>query len=388
MNKFIIPFILCIFISAKANKYDSLMTFSNVFNTLKTHYVEPVDSKKVIYGAIKGMVSELDPYTDYLTPELYSEFITQATGRFGGVGIELTIVEDYPIVISAIEDSPAHKAGIKSGDKIVFIEKTSTKRLSLSEIGTLVKGKIGSKLNITIENKKGVREVALKRQIIKSKSVKYHDLGEGFSYYRISTFSKDTSKELASKMKKHTEKEKLKGIIIDIRNNPGGLLEQAVEIADMFLSEGIIVTTKDRNGIADTMNATNKVTFEENFPIIVLIDEQSASASEILASALRDNKRAVIMGRRSFGKASVQSLMPLADGGALKITVARYHTPSDKPIHDIGVKPDVVLKGKDIETQTVGQSEGEEKQVKKLNSILDDGEVKIALSYLRSISER
>ncbi len=391
MNKFIIPFVLCIFISAKANKYDDLMTFSSVFNILKTHYVEPVDSKKIIYGAIKGMVRELDPYTDYLTPEMYSEFVTETTGRFGGVGIELTIVEDYPTVISAIEDSPAEKAGIKSGDKIIFIEKTPAKKLSLSEISMLVKGKLGSKIKITIENENGTREVTLKRKIIKSKSVKYHNLGEGFSYYRISTFSKDTSNELISQMKKHKEKEQLKGVIIDLRNNPGGLLEQAVEIADMFLSGGIIVTTKDRNGTAEVMNAKSDRAFEGNFPIIVLIDEHSASASEILASALRDNKRALIMGRRSFGKASVQSLMPLADGGALKITVAKYHTPSDKPIHEVGVKPDIV-----VTKQALEKSEDDKTKLKKSNtagvagttgvasSILDDNEVKTAFSYLKA----
>lgn len=380
MNKFIIPFILCIFISAKANKYDDLMTFSNVFNILNTHYVEPIESKKIIYGAIKGMVRELDPYTDYLTPQMYSEFVSAATGRFGGVGIELTIVDDYPTVISAIEDSPAEEAGIESGDKITFIEKTFTKKLSLSEIAMLVKGKIGSKLRITIENENGTRVVALKRKIIKSKSVKYHNLEEGFSYYRISTFSKNTSKELVSSIKKQAEKEKLKGIIIDLRKNPGGLLEQAVEIADLFLSEGIIVTTKDRNGTSEVMNATSKVAFEDNFPVIVLIDEQSASASEILASALRDNKRAVIMGRRSFGKASVQSLMPLADGGALKLTVAKYHTPSDKPIHDVGVKPDILIKKNEIDEQSLEKSNDE----KAKQTILDDMEVKTAFNYLKA----
>ncbi len=372
MKKMILFFIVCIIVSAHANKYDDLMTFSQVFNTLKTHYVKPVDSTKIIYGAIKGMVRELDPYTTYLTPEMYSEFKSETTGRFGGIGIELTIVDELPTVISAIEGTPAWDAGIKPGDKIMAINNKLTKELSLLEISMLVKGRLGTKLKIKIKGKDGVRDIELKRKIIKSRSVRYQNLEDGFSYYRISTFSKNTSSELKKAINNHKKKHKLNGIILDVRKNPGGLLDQAVEVANMFLSEGIIVTTNDRSGKSEAMHADSS-NFEENFPIIVLIDQHSASASEILASALRDNKRAIVMGNKSFGKASVQSLMPLSDGGALKITVAEYHTPGGKPIHEVGVKPDIMIEQKAPTTKAT-----------KMTSVLDDHGVKTAFKYLKA----
>lgn len=326
------------------DRYAELQNFTKVLNLVQEFYVEKVDTRKLIYGGIKGMLEQLDPHTNFMPAEIFKEFENETNGEFGGIGIEISVQKEILTVISPIEDTPAWEAGIKPGDRIVSINGTSTKGLSLVESAQLMRGKNGSvvELQIVREAVEKPLEFKIKRGRVKIRSVKYTDLGDGFGYFRLTSFIENTSDDLKKALAGHTKKYKdPKGIIIDLRRNPGGLLDQAVTISDMFLEKGDIVSTRGRNqGEASVMKA-KKQGDEGHYPIIVLINEYSASASEILAGALRDNKRALIMGKRSFGKGSVQSVIKLGDGSGLKLTVARYYTPSGVSIQADGIKPDV-----------------------------------------------
>ena len=329
---------------ASNDRYKQLQLFTKVLNLIEQYYVEEIDSKKLIYGGIKGMLRELDPHTNFLPKKIFKEFETETSGEFGGLGIEITLRKGILTVISPIEDTPAWKAGIESGDKIVSINGESTKGLSLVEAAQLMRGKMGSvvKLGIFRKNFQKPKVYPVKRDVVKVKSVKYTDLKEGYAYIKITSFYETTFSELKSNLKKHKKRHKaVRGLIIDLRRNPGGLLDQAVKISDLFLNKGVIVSTVNRNKTdKETIYATVDNT-ENNYPVIVLINEYSASASEIVAGALQDNKRALIMGKRSFGKGSVQSVIKLGDGSGLKLTIARYYTPSGRSIQALGVKPDV-----------------------------------------------
>lgn len=338
--------------AAAKDRYMDFQIFTKVLNLVQQYYVEEVDTKKLIYGGIKGMLHELDPHTNFLPPEVFKEFESETSGEFGGIGIEITVQDGILTVIAPIEDTPAWKAGIKAGDKIVEIEGESTKGMSLVEAAQKMRGKRGSKVHMKImrEGLEHPKEFAVARGTVKIKSVKFTDLGDGYAYVRLTSFI-ETSGEEMEKILRNQLKEKsgIKGLILDLRRNPGGLLDQAIKISDLFLSHGVIVSTIGRNKKEKEVVYAKEPGTLPDFPMIVLINEYSASASEIVAGALRDNKRAVIMGKRSFGKGSVQSVVKLGDGSALKLTVARYYTPSGISIQAEGIRPDVVLDDIDSE---------------------------------------
>lgn len=327
-------------------RYSDLQLFAKVLNLVQQFYVEEVDIKKLIYGGVKGMLRELDPHTSFLAPEVMKEFETETAGEFGGLGIEITIQKGVLTIISPIEDTPAWKAGIQAGDRVVEIDNESTKGMNLVEAAQRLKGKNGSKIKLTIfrEGFDKPKPFIIERGVVKVKSVKYTDLNEGYAYIKLTSFIENSAAELEKAIKSHMSKFKeVKGLVLDLRRNPGGLLNQAVQISDLFLNEGVIVSTIGRNKKEKEVFSAKRAGTLSQFPIVVLIDEYSASASEILAGALKDNKRALIMGQRSFGKGSVQSVVRLGDGSGLKLTVARYYTPSGRSIQAEGIQPDVIL---------------------------------------------
>lgn len=334
-------------------RYGDLQNFTKVLNLVQQYYVEGVDTKKLIYGAIKGMLRELDPHTNFLPPDMFKDFETETSGEFGGIGIEISVQSGILTIISPIEDTPAWEAGIKPADKIVAIDGQSTKGLSLVEASQLMKGKRGTKIVLTIvrEGEDDPRDVPIVRGSVKIKSVKATDLDEGFLYLKVTSFientARDLEKQISDTAKKHGG---LKGLVLDLRRNPGGLLDQAVKVSDMFLKEGdVIVSTIGRDTKnKETQLATKRAKFDD-FPVIVLMNEFSASASEIVAGALQDNKRAIIMGEKSFGKGSVQSVIKLGDGSGLKLTVARYYTPNGRSIQAEGITPDLAVEEVDAE---------------------------------------
>lgn len=334
------------------DRYQDLQIFTKVLNLVQQYYVEEVDTQKLIYGGIKGMLQELDPHTNFLPPDVYKEFESETSGEFGGIGIEITVQNDILTVISPIEDTPAWNAGIKAGDKIVEINGESTKGFSLAEAAQRMRGKMGSKVRLGIyrDGFEKPREFVVTRGTVKVKSVKYTDLDEGYGYIRLTSFIENSATEMEKALKTIQKEHKdIKGVIIDLRRNPGGLLDQAIKISDLFLENGVIVSTMGRNKREKEVVYAKKQGTYSNFPVIVLINEYSASASEILSGALQDNKRALIMGQQSFGKGSVQSVVKLGDGSGLKLTVARYYTPSGRSIQAEGIKPDVFIDDVDID---------------------------------------
>lgn len=337
---------------AGKDRYQDLQVFTKVLNLVQQYYVEEVDIQKLIYGGIKGMLSELDPHTNFLPPDVYKEFENETSGEFGGIGIELTVQNDILTVISPIEDTPAWQAGIQAGDRIVEINGVSTKGFSLAEAAQHMRGKKGSKVRLGIyrDSFDRPKEFVVERGIVKIKSVKFTDLEDGYGYVRLTSFIENSATELEKALKGIiAEHKEIKGLVIDLRRNPGGLLDQAVKISDMFLEKGVIVSTIGRNRREKEVLYAKKEGTYSGFPIIVVINEYSASASEILAGALQDNKRALIMGQQSFGKGSVQSVVKLGDGSGLKLTVARYYTPSGRSIQAEGIKPDVMVEEVDPE---------------------------------------
>jgi carboxyl-terminal processing protease len=328
------------------DRYEDLQVFTKVLNLVQQYYVEDVDMKKLVYGGVKGMLRDLDPHTNFLTPSMYKEFESETSGEFGGIGIEITVQDGNLSIISPIEDTPAWTAGIKAGDRVLEIDGKTTKGFSLAEAAQVMRGKKGTKVRLKIMrdgfDQPKIFEIV--RTTVKVKSVKYTDLGDGYAYIRLTSFIENSASEVEKALQKHLSANKeTRGLIIDLRRNPGGLLDQAVRISDLFLKSGKIVTTMGRGGKErDVVEAKDAGTLPE-FPVAVLINEYSASASEILAGALQDNHRAVIMGKRSFGKGSVQSVIKLSDGSALKLTIARYYTPSGRSIQAEGIKPDIVI---------------------------------------------
>ena len=333
-------------------RYADLQIFTKVLNLVQQYYVEEVDMKKLIYGGVKGMLSELDPHTNFLPPDVYKEFESETSGEFGGLGIEITIQNDILTVISPIEDTPAWEAGIQAGDKIVEINGESTKGLSLAEAAQRMRGKKGSKVRMGIfrEGFEKPKEFAVARGTVKLKSVKFTELEEGYGYIRLTSFIENSANDFEKVLKEMQKRSKgIKGLVVDLRRNPGGLLDQAVKISDLFLEEGVIVSTIGRNKKEKEVLYAKKEGTYSGFPVIVLVNEYSASASEIVAGALQDNRRALIMGQQTFGKGSVQSVVKLGDGSGLKLTVARYYTPSGKSIQSVGITPDVAVEDVDPE---------------------------------------
>jgi len=325
--------------------YQELETFANVLAIVQKNYVEPVTTKRLIDGAITGMLSSLDPHSAYLTPELYRDLEVETRGSFGGLGIEITIKNGILTVMSPIDDTPAYRAGIKSGDQIIKIDNDFTKDMTLNEAVKRMRGPKGSKIKLTIhrQNVPELFTVAIARDVIKIPSVKAKKLDDGFDYVRVSTFQENTD-EAVQKALDDFEKEHeghIKGLVLDLRDDPGGLLQQAVKVSDEFLDGGMIVYTLGRREDQEQKFFSHKKTDFDDYPLVVLVNGGTASASEIVAGALQDQRRAVVVGTQTFGKGSVQTILPLDDHSALRLTTARYFTPNGRSIQAVGITPDV-----------------------------------------------
>ncbi len=325
--------------------YKNLEIFTEALREVEENYVEPQDPKKLIYGAIKGMLSSLDPHSSFMAKDEYQELMLETKGSFTGIGIEITIKDDVLTVVSPIEGTPAYKAGLKAADKIIKINGKSTKNMTLMDAVKRIRGPKGTPVKLTILRKgeKQPLEFTIIRDVIPLKSVRAFFITPEIAYVRISNFQSKTTKDLAEALNKLEDKVVPKGLILDLRNNPGGLLSQAIEVADLFLDSGTIVTTKGRRHSQDIVARAHKNDRQRSYPIIILVNGGTASAAEIVAGALQDNKRAVILGTRTFGKGSVQTILPLSDGSALRLTTARYYTPSGRSIQLSGIKPDIEL---------------------------------------------
>lgn len=329
------------------NDYEAIELFTDVLAIVKKNYVEEVDTKKLVNGAINGMLASLDPHSSFMPPEMYKEMKIDTKGSFGGLGIEITIKDGFLTVISPIEDTPAFRSGIKAGDQILKIEDKFTKDMSIMDAVKRMRGPKGSKINITImrEGFDRPKEFSITRDIVQIKSVKYKTLDEGYGYVRIAQFQEKTDEDLAKALKalKSENKGELKGLILDLRNDPGGLLDQAVKVSDHFIDDGLIVYTEGRDPDSKMKFYARKGKKEPNYPMVVLINGGSASASEIIAGALQDHNRAVIMGTQSFGKGSVQTIIPLSEDSGLRLTTALYFTPKGRSIQAKGITPDITV---------------------------------------------
>lgn len=327
--------------------YKSLKTFSEVLDMVEKNYVEPVEADKLLQGAINGMIKSLDPHSSFMTGEMYKELEVETRGSFGGIGIEITLVKDVLTVVSPIEDTPAYNAGVKAGDQIIRIDKQSTKDITILEAVKKLRGPRDTKVTITIlrEGLAKPREIEITRSTIKIRSVRSKVYDDHIGYIRIASFQERTGDDLKKALREIEAKARpLKGIVLDMRNNPGGLLNQSIEVSDIFLKSGTIVTTRGRTKNMESKAVAKDDGDEPTCPIVVLVNEGTASAAEIVSGALQDNGRAVILGTQTFGKGSVQTVIPLEDGGALKLTTAKYYTPQGRSIQAEGITPDIAVK--------------------------------------------
>ncbi len=331
-------------VASTKEMYQNIEIFSEALGNIEKNYYSDVERKKLIYGAIKGMVKALDPHSSFMEPDVYKELMIETKGSFSGVGIEITIKDDILTVVSPIEGTPAFEAGIKAGDQIIMVEDKPTKDLVIMEAVKLIRGEKGTKVKLTIR-REGVKDpidFLITRDVIPIKSVRSLLLPFDIGYIRISTFQGQTDEELSKALKELIKEKELKGLILDLRNNPGGLLSQAINVADKFLGSGVIVSIKGRDEKEEkTVAHKNKI--DRDYPMIVLVNGGSASASEIVAGALQDNKKALILGTKTFGKGSVQALYTLSDGSGLRLTTAVYYTPSGRSIQASGIEPDIKM---------------------------------------------
>jgi carboxyl-terminal processing protease len=332
---------------AEVLPFEELFTFTEVFQRIKTSYVEDVEDNTLVENAIQGMLTGLDPHSSYLTPEAYQEIQIGTTGEFGGLGIEVGMENGFVRVIAPIDDTPAQRAGIQAGDLIVRLDDTPVKGMTLSDAVKIMRGKPGTSITLTVVRESEEKPLTIKivRDIIQVKSVKSRTLEPGYGYVRISHFqahTQDHLKKAINALKKES-KQNLKGLVLDLRNNPGGVLNAAVSVSDTFLTKGLIVYTEGRIPDASLKFKARSDDWLNGAPIVVLVNGGSASASEIVAGALQDHKRAVIMGNKTFGKGSVQTIIPMKEGAALKLTTARYYTPTGRSIQAEGIQPDIVL---------------------------------------------
>ncbi len=357
-NFFNIIIIFLIFFNTKSYSnttsdklYEKIDLFGEVLEKIKQEYVDEIDQADVMDSAINGVLQSLDPYSAYMSPDLFKSMQTESKGEFGGLGIEIGMEAGVVKVIAPISDTPAEKAGIKAGDYIVRINKEQVQGKTLMEAVKLMRGPVGSSIELTIRRKEVKKSLTfnIKRQIIEVKSVESKILGKkkNIGYIKLKSFNENSDKQFIKKIKNY-EKQKLIGYIIDLRNNPGGLLNQAVSITDFFLEEGEIVSTKGRR-ISETRKFfARSGDGIKGKPIIVLINNGSASASEIFAGALKDHKRAIILGENSYGKGSVQSIIPLRNGGGIRLTISKYYLPSGKSISEVGVSPDIIVEEQNL----------------------------------------
>lgn len=343
--------------------YEDLKTFAEVLSQIQKHYVEEVKPKDLVQGAIRGMLSTLDPHSAYMTPEMYKEIQVETRGEFGGVGIQIGIKDNRLAVIAPIEGTPAQKAGIRAGDFIIKVNDETTKDLTLLDAVQRMRGAKGTKVTLTIQ-RDGTPEplvFTLVRDIIKIESVKSKVIEDNIGYVRLTQFQESTAKDLSRVIKKYRE-QKTQATILDLRNNPGGLLTSAVEVSEQFVGPSkLIVSIKGRDGRKDEYVSRSKEPAEDT-PMIILVNEGSASASEIVAGALQDWGRAVVIGTQTFGKGSVQTIVPLADGSGLRLTTAKYYTPKGRSIQTTGIAPDIVVKPKPVPAAKPAEKEGEAAQ--------------------------
>lgn len=349
--------LVCVTIPYKSVKarsdeiYEKLKVFSEVLSIIQKNYVEETTAEDLIYGAINGMLKTLDPHSSFMLPDLYKELQVETKGSFGGIGIEITIRTGVLTIVSPIEDTPAFRAGLQAGDKIVKIEGESTREMTLFDAVKKMRGPNGTKVTISImrEGFLEPEDFTLTREIIRIKSVKHKLLEDDIGYVRLSQFQERTADEFSKALDTLEKGDKpLRGLILDLRNNPGGLLNQAVKICDEFIYEGLIVYTQGRNEGQQMQFSAHPNKKPHNYPIIILVNGGSASGSEIVAGALQDHNRAVILGTTTFGKGSVQTIIPLDDGAGLRLTTARYYTPRGTSIQATGIVPDVIVKEKRV----------------------------------------
>ena len=326
----------------KENIYDKIDLFSEVLNKINKEYVDEVDNSEVMDAAINGVLQSLDPYSSYMTPEMFQSMATETSGEFGGLGIEVGMEAGVIKVISPIDNSPAYRVGIKAGDYIVKINNIQVQGKSLSEAVELMRGPVGTDIEITVRRigKKKALNFIITREIIEVASVKSEIKNNNVGYIRLTSFNENSGDQIKRKIQNYKKNKDIKYFVLDLRNNPGGLLSQAIKISDYFLENGEIVSTKSRK------NSENRKWFAKpgdllnGYPVIVLINYGSASASEILAGSLKDHKRAILIGERTYGKGSVQSIIPLDNNGAIRLTISKYYLPSGKSISEVGVIPD------------------------------------------------
>ena len=330
--------------------YKKIDLFSEVLDKINKEYVEDVNQSEVMDAAINGLLQSLDPYSAYMSPESFENMQTETSGEFGGLGIEVSMEAGVVKVISPIDGSPADEVGVKAGDYIVKINEHQVQGKTLTEAVDLMRGPVGSDIEITVR-RKGVRKAIvfkITREVIKIQSVKSQKISENIGYIRLTAFNENSSSQIKKKINEFTKDKKIKGYILDLRNNPGGLLSQAIKISDFFLSNGEIVSTKSRKESENRRWFANKGDIINGKVLIVLINYGSASASEIVAGALKDNKRAILIGENTYGKGSVQSIIHLKNNGAIRLTISKYYLPSGKSISEVGITPDIeVAEGDD-----------------------------------------
>ena len=351
MKKILVLILFFLFSSSVYSKndlYEKIDLFGEVIENIKEEYVDDVDQSEMMDSAINGVLQSLDPYSAYMSPELFKEMQTDTKGEFGGLGIEIGMEAGVVKVISPIEGTPAEQAGIKAGDYIVKIGKEQVQGKSLMEAVKLMRGPVGTTIDLTIRRKnvKKPLEFKITRKVIEVQSVNSEIISKekNIGYIRLKSFNENSDNQFLKILKKFESKKKIKGYVIDLRNNPGGLLAQAINITDFFLDDGEIVSTKGRK-ISETRKFFARKGDEINGkPLVVLINNGSASAAEILAGALKDHKRAIILGENSYGKGSVQSIIPLKNGGGMRLTISKYYLPSGKSISEVGVTPDILVK--------------------------------------------
>ena len=348
--------------ASETSAYSELRAFSEVLSLVEENYVNKVDAKKLIRGAIRGMLRTLDPHTTYLNPEYFKEMQVETTGRFGGLGVEISIREGVLTVVTPIEDTPAYKAGVQAGDQIILIEKEPTKDMPLQEVVNKLRGKPGTKVKITVRRKdvEGLLDFTITRQIIRIKSVRSRMLPDDIAYIRVRSFQNGTGREVRDALSSLKE-EGARALVLDLRNNPGGLLSQAVSVSDIFLKAGsLIVYTKGRMTDQEHRFTSTHEAQGGEIPMAVLVNAGSASASEIVAGALQDLERAKLIGAKTFGKGSVQTVVPLSDGSGLRLTTALYFTPKGRRIQGEGIEPDIVS---EVQRSAVGMRAMREKDL-------------------------
>ena len=331
--------------SSENNIYEKIDLFGEVLEKINKEYVDEIDQSKSMDSAINGLLQSLDPYSAYMSPEIFNEMQTETSGKFGGLGIEVSMESGVVKVISPIDDTPASKAGIKAGDYIVKINEIQVQGKSLSEAVDLMRGPVGSGIELTVRRRgeKKALKFNIVREIIQIQSVKSDLLEDNIGYIRLTSFNNNSDTQIEKQIKKFEKNNNVKAYILDLRNNPGGLLSQAIRISDFFLDNGEIVSTKSRKASENRRWFAKKGDLTNGKSLIVLINYGSASASEIVAGALKDHKRAILLGENSFGKGSVQSIIPLKNDGAIRLTIAKYYLPSGKSISEIGVSPDIEI---------------------------------------------